>query len=158
MTAAPNASESVLGARSSSSSRTGMRVSNEKPSPGQPYLSPATRFAEEAPVLRVPGLVEAELPADLLEHLRRRGLAGEADRRVSGRKQVEDRERDHRHDEQDDDHPDQPTDDVGRHRSSLSLGKPLDHDGKRREGRPAGTALLCLRRFAPVYCATATCA
>ncbi len=55
----------------------------------------------EDPVLLVPGLVEPELLADLGDRLRRRRLAGEANRRIARGHDVEDEEGEHRHDQDD---------------------------------------------------------
>jgi len=47
--AAPTASWMVTGSRSSSRSRTDERVTNEKPSPGQPYSSPVKMVFMNSP-------------------------------------------------------------------------------------------------------------
>ncbi len=56
MIADPKISQSVRGARSISSSRTGIRVSYEKPRPGQPHSSPVTRFLMKTPYWPYHGL------------------------------------------------------------------------------------------------------
>ena len=76
---------------------------------------------EIAPVLDDEGLVEAELAADVLDRLGRRAAAGDLPHRI-GRQQVEQREGDQRHAEQDQQRLDQPAAEIGDHARPLCVG------------------------------------
>ncbi len=108
--AAPTISESVRGAFSMILERIDTFESYEKPRPGQPYLSPVTIALQELAVLDVPRPVEAEVVAHERDALRGRLLAGEAQRGVSRRQEVEDREGDG---SDRDEHCDRPRDTAG---------------------------------------------
>ena len=110
MKAAPTISESVRGAFSMILERIETFESYEKPRPGQPYLSPVTIAFRNLPYSHVPRLVEAEVVTYERDALRGRLLAGEAQRGISRRQEVEDREGDGSDREQ---HCDRPRDTAG---------------------------------------------
>jgi hypothetical protein len=91
---------------------------------GPAVLVAQEHVLDEQRVLDHERLVQAELLLDLLDELRRGLPAGEARRRVTGRKLEEDEVRDERDDQQDEDHPQQPSDDVAAHELLLRLLRP----------------------------------
>ena len=92
--------------------------------PGPPVLVAPDKVSDEPPELLVPRLVEAEALPDECKGIRRGRLSGESKRRIAGRQEVEDREREQQYDEDDDDRPRKPAYDVEQHRGLRAGGAP----------------------------------
>ena len=105
MVAAPTIRQSVRGARSMTSLLHRDVVAVGVAEPGPAVLVAGDEVLHEVAELDVERLVEVQPLADQLELLRRRRLAGEAQRRVAVRQLEEDEERD----EHDDDHDERPS-------------------------------------------------
>jgi hypothetical protein len=89
----------------------GIRVAETGPAVLVADEEPSAELAE----LDIPRLVEPEPVVDLGDLGIGRILAGESQRRIARRQEIEDRERDREHAKDDDDRPDEPACDVERH-------------------------------------------
>ncbi len=113
--AAPAIRSNVRGARSRTSLEHGDASAVRVSEPWPAVLVAREEVLHEERVLLVPRLVETESLPDECQVLRRRRLSGEAQCRIAGRHEVEDRERQHQDDEDDESRPEKPADDVQEH-------------------------------------------